>query len=153
MPQSIFAIDPGPKLSAYLIWNGSHILEKDILENYDLRCLLGTRNDSARLVIEWIESYGLAVGKEVFETCKWCGRFEEAYHGEVGYLTRKEIKIHHCHTSRANDSNVRTALIDRFGEPGTKKAPGLTYGLKKDLWSAFAIATCAWDRATEAKSA
>jgi hypothetical protein len=40
---------------------------------------------------------------------------------------------------RAKDSNIRQALIDRFGEPGTKKVPGLLYGIKKDEWSALAL--------------
>jgi hypothetical protein len=36
-------------------------------------------------------------------------------------------------------------LKDRFGEKGTKKNPGLTYGLIADMWQAFAIAVMAYD--------
>ena len=41
------------------------------------------------------------------------------------YIYRKEEKMNICHTMRAKDSNIRQALIDRFGEVGTKKNPRL----------------------------
>jgi hypothetical protein len=37
--------------------------------------------------------------------------------------------------------NVRQALLDKYGAPGTKKAPGLTYGISSHVWAAFALAT------------
>jgi hypothetical protein len=54
------------------------------------------------------------------------------------------VKLHLCESVRANDSNIRAALIDRFG-PGKEKAvgrkatPGPLFGLKGDEWSALAI--------------
>ena len=44
-----------------------------------------------------------------------------------------------CKTMKAKDSNIRQALIDRFGEVGTKNKQGWFYGFKKDIWSAYAI--------------
>ena len=138
---TVIAIDPGPERSAIVEWDGEVISHARIQDNLDLAVLLSTFSAMGYpIVIEWIESYGMAVGKEVFLTCRWCGRFEQAYDGETVYLTRKQVKSHLCHTTRANDSNIRQALIDRFGPPGTKKNKGLTYGLKKDMWSAFALA-------------
>lgn len=94
------------------------------------------------LAIEMIASYGMAVGKEVFETCVWIGRFVQSWKpNESKLIYRRDVKLHHCHSARATDSNVRQALIDRFGQPGKKKDPGLTFPLKGHLWQAFAIAT------------
>ena len=40
---------------------------------------------------------------------------------------------------KAKDSNIRQALIDRFGPVGTKKNPGWFYGVSKDVWAAIAV--------------
>ena len=65
---------------------------------------------------------------------------------------RKQIVMHHCNDARAKDKNIRQAMIDRFGEPGTKKNPGGTYGISKDIWSALAIAAYALDIHEEIES-
>ena len=70
-----------------------------------------------------IASYGMPVGKEVFDTCVWIGRFIEAFDLEYEYVYRKDEKMNLCHSMKAKDSNIRQALIDRFGEVGTKKKP------------------------------
>nr|DAF28833.1 MAG TPA: hypothetical protein [Caudoviricetes sp.] len=75
------------------------------------------------IVIEMIASYGMPVGKEVFDTCVWIGRFAEASGMTTNYIYRKDEKMNICHSMRAKDSNIRQALIDRFGVVGTKKNP------------------------------
>ena len=75
------------------------------------------------MVIEMIASYGMPVGKEVFDTCVWIGRFAEASGMPTNYIYRKDEKMNICHSKRAKDSNIRQALIDRFGVVGTKKNP------------------------------
>lgn len=85
--------------------------------------------DEVKFVIEMIASYGMPVGKEVFDTCVWIGRFAERMLrfqvNEVYYIYRKDEKMNICHSMKAKDSNIRQALIDRFGEVGTKKNPRL----------------------------
>lgn len=61
---------------------------------------LGIYNQNAykidKLVIEMIASYGMPVGKEVFETCVWIGRFVELakiQNIDVEYIYRKDKKI------------------------------------------------------------
>lgn len=144
----IFAIDPGPTESAWLIYDtesGPQSFRKENNEEvlriirYHIRRIMEPETPS-HLVIEKVASFGMPVGAEVFETVFWSGRFAEAWGGRCERLTRIQIKNHLCHTSRAKDSNIRQALIDRFGPPGTKKTPGKTYGISKDLWSALAVA-------------
>jgi hypothetical protein len=79
-----------------------------------------------KVIIEMVASYGMAVGKEVFDTCVWIGRFKQkAIENDIDveYIYRKEEKINLCQSMKAKDSNIRQALIDRFGVVGTKKNP------------------------------
>ena len=146
----ILGIDPGYVQSAYLIWDWKNkvIVSSGIKSNPEFLDLLREKKQldlSDKLseplihVIEMISSYGMPVGKEIFETCLLIGRMVEIFAGGVRLVYRKDIKLHLCGTSRAKDGNIRQALIDRFGSPGTKKAPGLLYGVSKDIWSALAV--------------
>ena len=144
----ILAIDPGPTQSAALWWGGNAVKAAYIVPN---ACLLHTLREgsggASEVVVEMVESFGMPVGKEVFETVFWIGRFIETW-DRFGLspwrrVTRKEVKMHLCGSMRAKDANIRQALIDKLGAPGTKKKPGGTYGIKKDLWSALAVAVTA----------
>lgn len=94
--------------------------------------------------IEMVACYGMAVGAETFNTCLWIGRFVERWNYLNGVtpklIYRRDIKLHHCGTAKAKDSNIRQALIDKYGPPGNKKAPGGTYGISKHMWAALAVA-------------
>ena len=147
----ILGIDPGPKKSAYVRLDGNTILAHDDLPNDDIRAILRWNPRCYDLmVIEWIEGYGLAVGRETFETCLWVGRFIEVS-GHDCRLGRKAIKSHLCNTTQAKDKDIRAALVDRFGEPGTRKNPGPTYGITGDEWSSLAVAVTWADQHREAK--
>jgi hypothetical protein len=81
----------------------------------------------------------------------WTGRFIERWRdyaamGDPIRIPRGEIKVHLCRSTKAKDANVRQALIDRFGAPGTKKAPGVLFGVTSHCWAALAVAVCAHDR-------
>jgi hypothetical protein len=144
---SVLAIDPGNAKSAWVVFNGKRVLDKGINDNDDVRSLIYQQDSLLvhHLAIEMVESFGMAVGKEVFETVYWIGRFVESWKGPSTRVYRKEVKIHLCGTMKAKDPNIRQALLDRFGPPGTKKQPGLTYGITKDMWSALAVAVTYWD--------
>lgn len=98
------------------------------------------------IVFEQIESYGMAVGREVFETVFWTGRFCETIRRNGGRwerLPRKAVKLHLCESARANDSNIRQALKDLHGGSaavGTKKQPGPLFHVKGHEWAALAVA-------------
>ena len=142
----IIGLDPGTLQSAVVVWDGQRVLDRELMENEALRQWLLDYPDlwPTKLVIEQIESYGMAVGVTTFETVFWSGRFAEAWNPRVwDRMTRGEVKLHWCHTKKAKDTNIRTALLDRFGAPGTRKAPGLLYGLRSHHWAALALAV-AW---------
>lgn len=142
----ILAIDPGPTESAFVIWDGKTILEKGKIPSERILPLLGMHERDCIVVCEMIACYGMPVGAEVFETCVWIGRYLEKLHGQMVRMKRRECQMHLCNSARANDSNIRQALIDRLGHPGTKKAPGVTYGVVKDMWAALAVAVTAYDQ-------
>lgn len=149
--QTLIAIDPGLVQSAWLayrrdpfsVWSiaGFGLDPNEQLLERMRRGLLGVD----QVVLEQIESFGMAVGRDVFETVRWAGRFEEALHPiPVAQLSRRSVKTHLCGSMKAKDPNVRQALIDRFGGDtvaiGRKAAPGPLHGISKDVWSALAIA-------------
>ncbi|NUO59031.1 MAG: hypothetical protein HOV78_20410 [Hamadaea sp.] len=154
----ILAIDPGNTESGYALINAHtrRPIEVGKIDNHEL--LADIRGDKAAFddvevfAIEMIASYGMAVGKEVFETCVWIGRFDEASTHSAELVYRREVKLHHCHSAKAKDANIAQALIDRFasGEPnrgkGTKAAPGWFYGFRADIWQAYALAVLVADR-------
>lgn len=150
----ILAIDPGNIQSAIVIWDGRTACEKYILPNSEVLKSVQHGAQMLRvemLAIEQIKSYGMSVGESVFETCVWTGRFMQKWlecrpEGSLVRVPRKEICLHLCDSVRAKDGNIRQALIDRLGAPGTRKNPGLTHGIAKDLWAALAVGVTVYDR-------
>lgn len=152
MGDLIFAIDPGNVHSAYVLLDADTetLVEFGKVENDELRnVIIYSEMPNAVFAIETIASFGMAVGATVFETCFWTGRFIELIYHNWGHIPakvyRKDVKMHLCHSMRAKDGNIRQALIDRLGEPGTKKNPGKTYGVSADVWAALAVAIYAKD--------
>jgi hypothetical protein len=144
----ILAIDPGNKESAYVKIDEKTLkpMEFGKIENTWLipKLVLDTEftKDVKHLAIEMIASYGMAVGKEVFETCVWIGRIEQVFFCKDVlrcFIYRKDEKINLCGTMKAKDSNIIQALKDRFGNKGTKANKGWFYGFSKDVWQAYAV--------------
>jgi hypothetical protein len=143
----VLAIDPGNTESAYVLMDehykpiqfgktGNEAIFKIIEE---------TMPD--KVVIEMVASYGMAVGESVFETVFWIGRFYEATLRErikCARVYRKDVKMNLCGQTRAKDSNIRQALIDRFAKhdfkngKGTKRNQDWFYGFKADIWQSYA---------------
>ena len=141
----VLSIDPGTSLSAFVVLETDDysIIDKCKVDNDVLIGMVRTGYFDM-LAIEGFQSFGMPVGKEVFDTAYYIGRLmqiAEDLGSKVRMVYRSEVKMHHCHTMKAKDTNIRQALIDRFGAQGTKKNPGKTYGISKDMWSALAIAT------------
>lgn len=155
----VFAIDPGNIQSAFIYYDSAFektapILEKGIVSNAELLTLL-ENTTAPRCVIEMVASYGMAVGMELFETVFWIGRFAQHWESATGEpafrLFRRDVKMNLCHNNSGKDSNVRMALIDRFGPEerkaiGLKKTPGPLYKVRGDEWAALALAVTFTDK-------
>lgn len=144
-PKRILALDPGPEETGWASLYDGRVETSGVIGNDGMlrQLIIGTLSDV--LAIEMIASYGMPVGREVFETCLWIGRFVQAWPkpDEVRLVYRKDVKMHLCGTPRAKDANIRQALIDLLGPQGTKKQPGPTYGVKSHAWAALAVAVTA----------
>ena len=151
----ILAIDPGPVESAYVVMDPDTYrpISFDKLPNPDLLCRIerfADQHDIRHAAIEMIASYGMAVGAEVFDTCVWIGRIYAETETRFAVLPelvkRLPVKVHHCHSAKATDANIRQALVDRFAQgfgnhgKGTKANPSPFYGFHRDIWAAYALA-------------
>jgi hypothetical protein len=128
------------------------IVNGELLSHILVLCL-GEEID--RVVIEMISSYGMPVGKEVFETVFWIGRYYELadlHLDNVDRVYRKDVKMHLCNSTRAKDGNISQALRDRFAYnvpnrgKGYKKSPAFFYGFRDDIWQAYALGVCYLDQ-------
>lgn len=155
----ILAIDPGTTESAYVI------LDKDLkpvaaekVPNEKMLKIcreINQRGINKKVVdvgIEMIASYGMSVSFTVFETCVWLGKFAEALNRHrVTFIYRKDVKMNLCGVTKAKDTNIAQALIDRFDPyaankgKGTKQKPGWFYGFKSDIWAAYAVGVTHYD--------
>ena len=148
----IIAIDPGNIESAFYLPMceiGEPLFGKMENEVF-LTHIKGWMDSGDAMVIEQVACMGMAVGKHVFETVYWSGRFAQTAIDmglSVERIKRHEVKTCLCANSRAKDSNIITAIVDiydpdrEFGKlgKGTKKKPGPFFGFSKDVWQAFAL--------------
>jgi len=136
-----YALDPGNDRTALTIldenfkvidhWHSSN------QEIFDI--LFENENAEDHLAIEWLQSYGQAVGQSVFMTCRWVGRFEIAWGDQENtYLyARPSILSHITGGVRGKKkSAIRQSLILRFG--GSKKGEPL-HGLNEHERDAMAV--------------
>jgi len=162
----ILAIDPGNEESAYAVLDQNlkpvmFAKKKNSEVLNDCNDIVAFNAVPITIVIEMVASYGMPVGREVFETCVWIGRFAQSLENmkthftsedqKAKFIYRKEEKTDLCGSMKAKDSNIRQALIDRFGTVGTKKSPGWFYGVSKDVWSAIAVGVTYHDKIMKEK--
>lgn len=148
----ILGIDPGTSISAYVVLDNGTIASHGIEDNTELAAWLrGNLIKPSPDIIscEMLAGMGMIAGREMFQTCMWVGVFKEACRlRNFNLVYRKDIKMHLCRTMRSKDKDVRKALIARWGEQGTKKAKGATYGIHSHEWAALAVATYALDQSS-----
>jgi len=155
----ILGIDPGNVQSAWVIYDKDdrQIVEFGITENEKFRDMgssLWVGSGCGILAIEYMRPRGMPTAQQEMDTQFWAGRIVERWvlcGGRWRAIARKDVKMHMCGQTKAKDSNIRQAIIDRFPatgtgkcpQIGTKKQPGPLYGVSKDVWSALAIAITA----------
>ena len=153
----VLALDPGTTQTGWCLLDDTAVKRSGVNSNSDvLQLAVGLHNDVDVLAIEMIASYGMAVGREVFETCVWIGRFQQAWRDPdaVQLVYRRDVKLHLCGSPRAKDPNSRQALIDLYPatgggktpQIGTKGQPGPLYGVSSHAWPALAVAVLVLSR-------
>ena len=164
---NILAIDPGNTESGFCVIDSDTYkpltfgkVSNRQIESLLWVCVTGKdRIDVKQVVIEMIASYGMAVGSEVFDTCVEIGRLTvlaELNGTNCDYIYRRDEKLTICGSTKANDANIRRALIDRFAKhdlkngKGTKDKPDWFYGFKADIWAAYAVGVTWLDMKKEA---
>jgi len=141
--RSIFAVDAGSEKSAYVVFNPStqRIESMGIETNADLLRTLVAPLRISVFAFEKLTPYGFPVGKEVFETIEWNGRFRQAaerHNVTVFPVTRKQCVIHHTGRSTGGDKEIRASMIARFPNEDIARCGS-------DIRSALAIAAYASD--------
>jgi Holliday junction resolvasome RuvABC endonuclease subunit len=138
----VLGVDPGPRESAFaLVSEGYVVLDAGTVGNDDLAALV-RRTAPAAVAVESIQSYGMPVGRETFETCYAVGRALQAC-ADLGtpcfLYPRPEYARRLCGVGKVSDAVLRQALLLRFG--GDRKGEPL-HRLKgsTDKRSAFAVA-------------
>jgi len=147
----IFAIDPGSAQSAFVRWDSTaqQLFDCGKIPNGEMRALISDMPfpQDWLLAIEKIALYQ-TVNNDVHDTLIHYGRFIQCWHSpeQVLLVPRSTVKSRVTGQSKASDSAVRAALIDRFGAKGTKANPNpITYRMKADIWQAFALAVSVGD--------
>ena len=152
----LLAIDPSPIRTGWVLYNTDRKIPMDsgICTAAEFRDTMLHSYVADAVVIETVESFGMAVGKSVFDTVEWIGRFLQVCEDQgipVTRMPRREVKLHLCNSCRAKDGNIRQACMDRYGSTkdaaiGKKASPGLLHGFKGDMWAALALALTLTER-------
>ena len=100
---------------------------------------------SAVVAIETVKPYSQPLSQDVIDTCIQIGELKRRYPRAL-LITRGEVKQHLLGRATGSDTDVRRALIDIFGDPGTKKDPGRLYGVKGHGWAALAVAYVVYEQ-------
>ena len=103
------------------------------------------------LVLEMVASYGMAVGKSVFDTCVAVGRYSMIKpHVPYSLVYRMQVKMHLVGKTAVKDAQITQLLvnrfltneeIDRWGDygKGTLKDKGMFHGFNNDIYQAYAV--------------
>ena len=159
LPRNLVAIDPGPVESGYVciadgvVWRAGSATNEEILTDFHI-------DSKVTVVMEWLNSMGMAVGQSVFNTCREIGRMQQHFtaHGaSVHMVQRNEVKATLVgRTVGVTDAVIRQRLIDMFPptgggktpQVGVKADPGPLYLVKGHAWQALA-AGLAWHIRTQ----
>lgn len=144
----ILALDPGTTETGFVVLSGLDINSCNIVDNETMADRIAASHCDV-LVTEWMKAMGMPQSDDVLRTVWWIGRFRERWGRgrEYAEITRRQVKLHVCGHVRANDSNIRQALIDMYPptgggktpQIGIKSQPGPLFGVRSHIWSALAV--------------
>lgn len=152
----IIAIDPGSARSAWVTMQSIAIGgDKRVIkvEQFDLEPneALEKRLRGGHFTVDLVAAAaelpsprGQMLTWQIVDTCVWFGDFRAVFRGPTWVpVDRSDVKMHITGNPRAKDSNIRAALIERWGGKevavGKKASPGPLYGMTKDMWQALAV--------------
>jgi hypothetical protein len=135
----ILGCDPGSDQSACVLWDTkqNRILKHWQEPNGVVLTILRGMVCPDVCVIEDVAFYGKVLNKSTFETLKFIGRIQEIFPHNHALVIYPEIAVHFCNSRRVKTSQINAVLMDRFGGKGTKKQPGVLFGIKEHEWSAL----------------
>jgi hypothetical protein len=138
----LIGIDPSPTVQSCVLWDklARRVVQVRSFSFPEQQKEFLDWVGSVPVALEWIESYGMPVGKEVFQTVFQVGQISGWLGGRVRLIPRRDVKMSLCGSCRAKDSNVRQSLLDAIGPVGVKKAPGPLYGVSSHYWAALGVA-------------
>lgn len=155
---SILSIDPGSAESAYALIIGNRgddpfqIIDAGKVSNEAMITLINMDEwglGRMDVVVEGIQSYGMPVGREVFDTCYMVGRLLQLCdmlgHPNTVY-NRPEYSKAICGTNKVTDAILRQSLRLRFGDDTKKTDPLYPLRGNSDKRSAYALAVYHYDR-------
>ncbi len=92
------------------------------------------------LAVEWIEERGVRLAESVTETIMWATVliWQWGFWNRHHRVCRSRVKRTLLGVTSGTDKLIREALIERFGDPGSAKAPGLLHGFVSHEWAALA---------------
>lgn len=152
----LLAIDPANEQTAYVLveTNGMEIIDKGKIPNDEFIKLLEL-GEYDHMAIEILVNMG-RTGATLFETAEMIGKcmyINSVNNKPYTRISRQKVKVHFQVKRKLNgvkapsaDSQIRTSLINRFGEVGTKKNQGYFYGFKADIWQAMAVCVYTTDK-------
>ncbi len=119
----VIAVDPGTTMSGWCLIENGLPVDWGWHPNEQVKTMLAKITRDARfsdqeeplLVIESIAFYGRAVGKDVFRTVWWSGRFVEAHGGMYVEMPRTDVKMALLGQAKGTDAEIRAAVQDIYG--------------------------------------
>lgn len=165
----VLGIDPGPKTSGVVVldvrsWPPAVLSANQTTDDpLHLMPPWMDRRDEWVVVVEWLTSYGAAIGAEVLDTARAVGRLEERarrYGVATHLVTRTDVKLELTQSRRSKEAQVCEAIRQIYRDAGkangggadpcrgTKAQPGPLFGVAGHAWDALAVAL-AWIRIDE----
>lgn len=145
----ILAIDPGNERSGFLFLGNDGLIAGPFgkVPNAEILEIIRQSDTTCKIVCEFPFPRGQTASWELFKTVEFIGQIKtlvecDPFHPrlKLEYIDRQRVKLCVCGSASAKDANIRAALIAIYGEPGSKKNPGPTYGITADVWAALGIA-------------
>jgi len=150
---TIIGIDPGPETWAFVAIGVPFTSVLDCAELTLAQLEKRLDGTLSAIAIEGMQPWGKKPGSvqrdqlcyEIGRLVEWCKCLAHVL-GPVGVFWPAQIRVWNTGNTSAKSSQIRAAMIDRCGPPGTKKQPGPTHGLHgPHLWDALAVAIYAND--------